>query len=176
MGSWQPCFFKAGDQPSTDIAMRQHRVKNGAEAVLQLYVEVDARQRTPGNMACRPMECDNAALAYSPCCSSYRGDGIGLMMQDIAPDRSIERRMHRESVIRRDDKFNPSKSGRECSRSGDVDRTRFSVVPADSPDGSVCCARAAMAFATTGSPAEADEATVLPVMSSITARPLVPAA
>ena len=48
--------------------------------------------------------------------------------------------------------------------------------PCGQPRWPVCRARAAMAFATTGSPAEADEAIVLPVMSRMTARPLVPTA
>ena len=64
MGSWQACFFKAGDQPTTDIAMRQHRVENGAETLLQSYVEVDDGQRTPADMACRLLEGNNAALTY----------------------------------------------------------------------------------------------------------------
>src|SRR5262245_31998526 len=48
-----------------------------------------------------------------------------------------------------------------------------SVAPADE---SVCWARAAIAFSTTGSPSGAEEAIILPVWSRIKARPSVPTA
>ena len=83
--------------------MRQHRVENGAETLLQFYVKVDDRQRAPADMPCRLMERDDAALTYRSCCSSYRGDRIGLVMQNVAPDRGIECRALGKCVIRRDD-------------------------------------------------------------------------
>src|SRR6478735_6691794 len=105
--------------------MRQHRVENGAEALLQLYVKVDDRQRAPADMACRLVERDDATLMYCACCSSNRGDGIGLVMQNVTPDHGIECWTLGKSVVQSDDKFNPSKSSRERSRFGDVDRDRF---------------------------------------------------
>src|SRR6476646_4818881 len=78
-------------------------------------------------MACRLVECDDPAVAHRPCCSLYCGDGIGLVMQNIASDDSVECRALGKGVIRRDNKFNPSKPGRESPRFGDFNRTYLTI-------------------------------------------------
>jgi hypothetical protein len=108
------CANSRGDRPSTDITMRQHHVENGAEAVLQFYVEPGDRKRKPADMACRLMEGNNTVLTYCRCRSSYRGDRIGLVMQNVASDRGIERRKLGKSIIRRDGSTRENISARTC--------------------------------------------------------------
>src|SRR5437660_6552680 len=90
MGRWQAGFFKTGDQPSADIAMRQHRVENRIQALLQLHIEVHGRKDLRVDVACRLVERDDPSTPYRKRGTPYRRHGVRLVMQNVTAERSVE--------------------------------------------------------------------------------------
>ena len=112
-GSWQTSFFETGDQPSTNIAMRQHGTKYGGQGSFQFYIEVDGRQCVAADMTCGLVERDDTTMTYRCRCPSYHRNGIRLVMQNVTTDRSIERGSVGKFLIRGNDELNLLASGRK---------------------------------------------------------------
>src|SRR5689334_13539989 len=107
--------IKTGDQSPADIAMRQHRVKYGVEALLRLDMEVDGGECLRADVTCRLVKRDDTAGTNGSCGSPQHRHGITLMVQDVATDRSIELGAFGKCLVRRDQELDPSMSG--CERS-----------------------------------------------------------
>ena len=88
----QTRLFKAGNQSSTDIDMRQRRPKNGAQASFHFEIKVDSREDLRSEMTCRLVKSDDASATHRPRRSPYSGDGISLVMQNVAADCSVKER------------------------------------------------------------------------------------
>jgi hypothetical protein len=76
---------------------------------------------------CGLMEGNGAVTAYSPGCSTYHGDRINLVDQDIAADRGVEHRATWKRIVRRDQEFDLSISGRMRPRPCYFDCTGLAV-------------------------------------------------
>src|SRR5450631_1835427 len=138
VGSWQVSFLEAGDQSAADFALRQHRVEYGVQASFQRCMETDDRQRMGADVTCGLVERDDTPLAYRRRRSPYHRNGIRLVVQDIAADRSIEYTAGRKCLIRGDHEFNLPMSGRDRLGPPHCDRAAFAIepnTPAGSPDG-----------------------------------------
>src|SRR4026209_115996 len=90
MGSWKTGLFKIGDQSSADVAMRQHRIENRAQAMLQFDIEVDGRKYVRADVTCWFVKRDYPSTTYRPGGSPYRRHRVTLVMQNIAADRGVE--------------------------------------------------------------------------------------
>src|SRR5262245_63089837 len=116
MRRWQPGVFKTGDQPSADIAMRQHHIEYGVQALLQFDVEVDGRKCVRADMTCRLVERDDPSMTYGPRHAPYHGHGVRLVVQNVAADCSVECQAFGKGLVRGDHEFNLSMPGRQDAR------------------------------------------------------------
>src|SRR5262245_10878460 len=82
-------------------------------------------------MACRFLEGDDSGRTYRLGRSTYRGNWISQVVQDVAADCGIEQRTIRKRIVGRDHKFDISISGHACPGPGHLDRSGFAVESKD---------------------------------------------
>src|SRR6478672_4059273 len=111
--------------------MRQHRIENGAQALLQFDIEVDGRKYVRADVTCRLVKRDNPSTTHRPCGAPYRRHGVRLMMQNIPADRGVECRALGKSLVRGDHELNLSISGRERPGLRRLDDARFAIARND---------------------------------------------
>lgn len=95
--------------------------------MLQVHVEVDDGECVASYVTRRFMERDDASSTHCRCRSPYRGTGIKLVMQNIAADHSIECWPVWKCLVRPDQEFNLSMTGRKCPRPRHFNGCGFAV-------------------------------------------------
>ena len=90
-------------------------------------IEIDGRECVPADIACRFVERDDTAMTDRPRRSPDRGDGIRLVVQNVASDRSIEHGALRKCFVRGDHEFNLLMSGRKSSGLRYFDHAWFAI-------------------------------------------------